>query len=460
MMAKVNVFEKSNLRTHQGAKAHPINPELQLRRSVMACLLWEKEFYEDGVTIADRIKELVPKVKPITVSKIASEARHEMKLRHVPLLITREMARHKTHREYVADTLDYIIQRADELTEFLAMYWMDGRQPVSAQVKKGLARAFPRFDAYQLAKYDRLGTVRLRDVLFLCHAKPKDKEQEAVWKKLIDGTLEPPDTWEVGLSSGADKKSTWTRLLSENKMGALAVLRNLRNFERDGVDHDLVKQALANMNVKWVLPFRFLTAARHAVKFEPDIEQAFFRCCESQIKLTGKTILIIDVSGSMYGGIISKYSEMDRANVACSLAAMVRELCENPVIYATAGSDIARKHETREVPARRGFALSDAIYGLCQPLGGGGIFLKQVMAFVKEKEKSADRIIVITDEQDCDDRKIGSPLSADTFGDHNYLINVASAQNGIGYGKWIHIDGWSESVIRYIQMLESNPTVQ
>jgi hypothetical protein len=64
-------------------------------------------------------------------------------------------------------------------------------------------RAFTKFDAYQLAKYDsdRVG-VKLRDVLFLCHAKPKDAELAPVWKKLVENTLESPDTWEVALSAG------------------------------------------------------------------------------------------------------------------------------------------------------------------------------------------------------------------------------------------------------------------
>ena len=77
------------------------------------------------------------------------------------------MARHSTHRALVGETLARVIQRADELTEFLAIYWKDGRVPLSGQVKKGLAAAFGKFDAYQLAKYDRPGPVRLRDALFL-----------------------------------------------------------------------------------------------------------------------------------------------------------------------------------------------------------------------------------------------------------------------------------------------------
>ena len=97
-----------------------------------------------------------------------------MKLRHAPLFLVREMARHATHRGLVAETLSRVIQRADELAEFVAIYWAGGKQPLSAQVKKGLASAFCKFDEYALAKYDRAGVVRLRDVLFLSHAKPVD----------------------------------------------------------------------------------------------------------------------------------------------------------------------------------------------------------------------------------------------------------------------------------------------
>jgi len=35
---------------------------------------------------------------------------------------------------------------------------------------------------------------------------------------------------------------------------------------------------------------------------------------------------------------------------------------------------------------------------------------------------------------------------------------VASYKNGVGYGKWTHIDGWSVSVIDYIRTLESPRT--
>src|SRR5262249_20326824 len=249
-MATIN--KSKTPRTHEGAKARAFTPEQELKRALMNCMLWEDQFYEDGVAIAERMRALVAKVKPDKVAALAIEAREDMKLRHAPLLIVREMARLDEHKTFVADTLERVIQRPDELTEFLAIYWADALGPmqqrkkaaVSAQVKKGLARAFAKFDAYQLAKYDRDGAVRLKDVLFLVHAKPKDAAQEKIWKQLIDGTLNAPDTWEVSLSAGKDKKATFERLLADNKLGYLALLRNLRNMENVEVDRKLVENAI------------------------------------------------------------------------------------------------------------------------------------------------------------------------------------------------------------------------
>src|SRR5215470_10132201 len=135
-MARLNLLNVNpGACTHEGAAARDISPELLLRRSVLACLLWESQFYEDGVQIAGRIRELVPKVAAEKVAALALEAREKMKLRHAPLLLVREMARLATHRHLVAETLMRVIQRADELSEFVALYWSEGKQPLSAQVK-------------------------------------------------------------------------------------------------------------------------------------------------------------------------------------------------------------------------------------------------------------------------------------------------------------------------------------
>lgn len=453
-MAKLNKKQKSDLVTHEGAVAKIINPEQSLRRSVMSCMLWENSFYEDEVEISERIIQLVHANKAEVVADMALEARTKMKLRHIPLLLMRELARHKSKFK-IANRLAEVIQRADELCEFLAIYWKDGRTPLSGQVKKGLAMAFKKFNEYDLAKYNRDEIIKLRDVLFLCHAKPKDKEQAEVWKRLVDNKLQIPDTWEVSLSAGKNKKETFERLIKEGRLGALALLRNLRNMKENKVDEEIIFSALKQMKVERVLPFRFITAARYAPQWEPQLEEAMMKCLSTQQKLRGKTVLVVDVSGSMNGNLSSK-SELTRMEAAAALCILAREVCENVAIYATAGNDSSMIHATRILPPRHGFALRDAFRSAADELGGGGIFLKQVMDFTYEKEGSADRVVVFTDEQDCD-RKC-NPASAKIWGNNHYLINVSCEKNGIGYGPWVHIDGFSEDVIDYIQTVEKiNP---
>src|SRR5690242_19884043 len=96
--------------THGGGRAVTADALGALRRTLMACMLWEDEFYEDGESIAQRFAKLVPEVDPAAVSALAIEARTAGNLRHAPLLLAREMCRHAKHRPLVAATLVQIIK--------------------------------------------------------------------------------------------------------------------------------------------------------------------------------------------------------------------------------------------------------------------------------------------------------------------------------------------------------------
>src|SRR5262250_50306 len=169
-------FKRFSLVTHEGARARHISVLAQLRRSVLSCLLWESEFYEDGEEIGKRIADLTAQCLPQDVAALAVEAREQMHLRHVPLLLMRELARHpliKDRPQLLSRAMGKVLQRADQPAEFLALYWKDGKRPLSKQVKRGLAWSLRRFDEYDLAKYNRDAAVTLRDVLFMSHALPK-----------------------------------------------------------------------------------------------------------------------------------------------------------------------------------------------------------------------------------------------------------------------------------------------
>ncbi len=426
--------------THEGARAKRFTPEQELKRALMNCLLWEDQFYEDGVSIADRIKTLVPQGEAAKVAALAIAAREQMKLRHAPLLVVREMARHETHRALVADTLARVIQRPDEMTELLAIYWADAlgpmqqrkKQPVSAQIKKGLARALTKFDAYQLAKYDRDGAVRIKDVLFLVHAKPRDTDQATVWKQLVDGTLPAPDTWEVSLSSGKDKRESFERLIAEKKLGGLALLRNLRLMQKTEVPRKTIADAIDAMRTDRILPYRFIAAARYAPDFEPELEAAMLKSIKGYARLPGRTRLLIDVSGSM-DAPLSGQSEMTRLEAACGLAILAREVCGEVEIFTFSNSVV-------KVPPRRGFALRDAIVQ-SQPHGG-----TLLGAAISEVDRKGGRLIVFTDEQSHD--QVSAPKGA------GFMVNVASYQHGVGHGAWQRVDGFSEAIIAWIAASE------
>lgn len=439
-MARLNRKFESPLKTHEGAPAKVINPEMQLRRSVLSCLLWEDQFYEDGQDISQRIADLVRANKPETVAALAREARHEQHLRHVPLLLLSELAAIGQGSSLVSDAIADTVSRADELSELLAIYWRNGKQPLSGQLKKGLARAFRKFDHYQLAKYNRDNAIKLRDVMFLCHPKPANDDQAAMWKDLADGTLGSADTWEVALSAGsekktdADKRQIWEQKLASGKLGYMALLRNLRNMLDCGVDQSAIEAAIeARKGARQVLPFRYVAAARAAPRLERAIDQALVASIGESQEMPGMTVVVVDTSGSMSVPISAK-SQMQRVDAAAALACVIN----GRVRSFAYGSDV------KEVPHRLGMAGVDAIQnaevGWATRLGN---------AVEAANAANPDRIIIITDEQTHD--RVPQPNAK--FG---YMINVASYQNGVGYGPWVHIDGWSDQVLRYIREYEAS----
>ena len=473
------VFEPSNtLRTHEGAPAARITDEMALRRSVCSCLLWENEFYEDGKTIADRITELASRVKPKMLADLAYDARTHFNLRHVPLLLCRVLARTGAGSSLVSETLAETIQRPDELSEFLALYWQTngGKRTLSAQVKLGLSKAFGNFDAYQLAKYfslsgEKSASVRGRDVLFMSHAKPKDETHAELFRHIAakEAVQEGgADTWENALSGGADKKETFTRLLKDGKLGYLALLRNLRNMTEASVDPKLMQEAIIarGRGARRVLPFRYVAAARACPSMEPAIDQALSEAIAEMPVLSGKTTVLVDVSGSMDYKLSSK-SDLRRIDAAAALASVIHG---NLRVFTFSNALV-------EVPPRRGMSGIEAIIR-SQPhqgtflgsaitaLSGGPTMVPDMdvsheayrysvhrpqFKQVQRPPVEMDRLIVITDEQSQD--HVNAPPAG--VG-RAYMINVASSRNGVGYGeRWTHLDGFSEQVIRWIHEFES-----
>lgn len=452
------------MKTNQKASRAPVSMKTTsydiLRRTCMAALLFEGTFYEDGESIADRITRYMKDLSPEQARSLLKEAKVDNKLRHVPLLLLTCMAK---NGQLTSDDVAKTITRVDDMAELIAIYQSnsDNKHMIPHSIQKGMAKAFPKFDEYQLAKYKgNKDAIKLRDVIRLAHPKPVNEEQSLLWKKVVDGNLATPDTWEVALSSTKDKKAEWTRLLTTktedgyNKLGALALIRNLRGMQNAGVNDATIREAVKSASVGKLLPFQFVTAARMNPSLGDVLEDKFFESMENVEKLKGSTLLLVDDSGSM-DSPLSTRSETKRQDVAGALAAITRATCDKDgevKLYAFTQT-------LNEIPSHlKGFALASYFRG-----SGGTAVIdctnKAIENFKNSHDgKYPDRVIVITDEQDNSSYS-RSKIANLPKGTRGYFVNVAPYEKGIAYNKssgWTTISGWSDSLIKYIAKVESS----
>lgn len=453
MASKYEKIVSNPIYTHGGTKAVKISNEMLLRRSVLSCLLWEKEFYEDGESIADRIFKTASLCSKKFVADLAYEARHIHGLRHVPLLLLLNLvsrSKEMDNQVSVRKTISAVIRRPDEITELLALYWKDKKKPIASSLRRGLADAFLKFNEYSLQKYNNQGrAIKLRDVMFLVRPKPRNQKEVDTFKKLADNNLPTPKTWETRLSAGEDKNKVFTEMLEntlnpeykdrDNTLGYMALLRNLRNMTEAKVDPRLMREAiLLKKGAELVFPFRYVAAARACPSMEPYLDKALISTIKNQKPLPGTTVVMVDCSGSMRGPSVSAKSDIDRITAAATLASMING--DHVRLFTFANN-------LMELPHRIGMAGVDAII---RSQNGGTELFKSIREI--NNGIPHDRLIVITDEQDT---SYGREKKPDPRCALPYMINVASYRNGVGYGgNWIHLDGFSEGILRYIYEIE------
>lgn len=437
---KTNVKVKAApVYTHEGAKAVRDTKAVELLRLVSSCYLWENQFYETGDDQFERMKVLVSQVSTTTVAAIAVYARTDMNLRHVPLAIVLCMFLTEKHKKAVSKVLPAVIQRPDEMGEFRALLIKFGITKIPHQVKKGLATALNQFSQHQLSKYANAGGINLKRCLMVAHAKPKDEQQSKIFKGILDGTLETADTWETTLSASGNTKENWERLLQEKKLGGLALLRNLRNMQEKGVSLSLIAQAIKEMKTDRILPYRFIAASKYAPALLPQLEGAMLRSIGAYEKWNGHTVLMVDVSGSMFHPLSQK-SDLQRIDAACGLAIILKEMCDVVTIKTFS-------YKTVDVPSHRGFALSQAIVN--SQYHGGTALIAAVNSIT---ELACDRLIVLTDEQAMHDYTSINKK----FAEKQYLINVAShAPSVTSDAYWMKIFGFSEKITEFISQHET-----
>lgn len=328
-MSHFNEKKTSGTTNLAGGKAYTESANMQLASLLLTSFGGDK-YYQKSQQVFAGLDELISESDKLFAAKAIVYARREFGMRTITHYAASVLAKYIGGEKWARAFFRAVVRRPDDITEILACH-IGRRQKITNAMKKGFAEAIGRFDSYQLAKYRGEGnTVKLVDAVNICHPKETERADGAL-TKLIKGELKSFDTWETELSAAGGnaeaKKSVWRRLLSEGKLGYFALLRNIRNIVNLG-DTELKKaalDALLNENAirkSLVLPFRFSTAYKELSAIDRDAMRTISRACElacSNVpKLPGKTLVALDVSGSMRSANVAETAALFSAVLAKS----------------------------------------------------------------------------------------------------------------------------------------------
>lgn len=462
-MARFNNTVSNITVNREGHAAYKMTDRAKLVTQVLTSFVNEAKFYGDNTDDMKQTIISVIKTDPQFVSNLAVYARRVFNMRTVSHVLTGFLAHEPEGKPYAKKTIKGVIQRGDDATEILAFYLSEFGKPIPNSLRNGIAEAFSGFDEYTLAKYKGDGkSVKMRDILNLCHPAPKDAEQSATWKRLLEGELETPVTWETQLSQNGNTKETWESLIDSGKVGYMALLRNLRNIITAAPQNiEKVYGKLQDpeaVRKSKQLPFRFLSAYKNL----PDgagsraydvLENAVEASISNMEKLPGTTVIAVDVSGSMENHVSEK-SNIQCAEIGMLLGAIANKLCENSVFYK-----FNHRIQEEQVSTRNGILYTT----VHQAQAEGGTDMDLPFVKMAKDGVKPDRLIIISDNE-CNNsywhyktvQQRADEYRRNTGND--LWVHAIDLQ---GYGtqqfqgpKTNIIAGWSEKVFDFIMLAE------
>lgn len=334
--------------------------------------------------------------------------------------------------------------RADEPGEVLAYYQSKYGKNFPAFLKKGVADGARKlYNEYSLLKYDTESKgYRFADVIQLSHAKAADEKQNALFSHALDrryGNAEIGEhnylldmistranlmsapvekrkaligtqagmqtlsragmTWEAlsGWLQGPMDKQAWEAVIPN--MGYMALLRNLRNFQEAGISAKALNGVLGKLSdpaqvaKSKQFPFRFLAAYqanKNNLKIAAALEEALEASLSNVPSLTGRTLILVDRSGSMFQHHRTD-SELTMADKAAIFGSALALRAENADLVQFGSA--WRGPAFEKVSFRKGDSLLPMMDKF-RDMGG-----TDTAAAVRGSFKGHDRVIIVTDEQ-------------------------------------------------------------
>lgn len=495
-------------RTGNGARAWSRDVKSELFVLAVQNMVGEDAYYEKADARDKRFAGLVQQATmsdPDWVERLIPWLRNTANMRSASLVAAAEYCRAGgTNKRKVIDSA---MSRADEPAEFIG-YWQSatGSKSMGGGVKRGVADAVARlYNERSVLRYDSdEHAIRMGDVVELVHPRAKAAWQHSLFGYLLDKRHHKDEkvrvanavvdeiaaeattkrdllpllkkyhalmgipqaerrqhlaeatevfSWEQlsGWLNGPMDKAAWESMIPH--MGYMALLRNLRNFDQANVSDDVAERVQTKLRDpeevarSRQLPMRFYSAwnAAKSLRWGSALERALSLSLQNVPKFSGKTLILIDLSGSMYTGMSSK-SQVHYYQLACLFGAAMAKSNDSEAFVYSKGH--ARVNVGSEVSVLRAIDEISHWSG-----AGGGTPTFQTLAATFDPAKHA-RIVILTDEQADPHGQVNVPTSVPiyTFS----LAGYAAAQLPNGSANRYAFAGLSDSIWQAIPLLEQH----
>ncbi|EPD57925.1 TROVE domain-containing protein [Streptomyces sp. HGB0020] len=494
------------LRTYEGGRGRERDTRSELFLLAVANFVSQQAFYETGADRDDRFARLVRELAvedPDWTAGLLRWLRGEGNLRTASIVGAAEYVKARldagatdgpSNRQVVAS----VLQRPDEPGELLGYWTARYGRSVPKPVKRGIADAVRRlYSGTSLLKYDTASKgYRFGDILNLVHAAPDpDKPwqgelfQYALDRRHNPDTAVPPAssrvltahralmavpsaerravvtseggaqrlaaagmTWEAlaGWLRGPMDRAAWEAVIPS--MGAMALVRNLRNFDEAGVSDEVAARVAAKISDPAEVarsrqfPFRYLAAYRHApsLRWSYPLEQALGHSLANVPALPGRTLVLVDRSGSMFYSRMSDRSELSRADAAAVFG--------TALALRAANADLVEFGSTsNRIRYRKGESVLK-ILDRFGDLGG-----TDTTGAVRRHYRGHDRVLIVTDEQYSYSHH-GDPTEQVPSRVPVYTWNLAGYRAGHGPSGTANrhtFGGLSDAAFRMVPLLEA-----
>ncbi|OXS36227.1 TROVE domain-containing protein [Streptomyces sp. XY006] len=494
------------LRTYEGGRGRERDARSELFLLAVSNFVSQQTFYETGADRDDRFRRLVRELAvedPQWTAGLLGWLRGAGNLRTASVVGAAEYVKARldagaTGGPSNRQVVDSVLQRPDEPGELLAYWTATYGRNVPKPVKRGIADAVRRlYHGKALLKYDTASKgYRFGDVLNLVHAAPDpDKPwQGELFRYALDrrhhpDTAVPPAgrtlgahralmalpveerralvtaeggaerlaeagmTWEAlaGWLQGPMDKAAWEAVIPS--MGTMALVRNLRNFDEAGVSDEVAERVAARISDPAEVarsrqfPFRYLAAHQHApsLRWSYALERALGHSLANVPVLPGRTLVLVDRSGSMFWSRLSDRSELNRADAAAIFGTALALRAER--------ADLVEFGTTSErVPFRRGESVL-RVLDRFHSLGG-----TDTTEAVRRHYEKHDRVLIVTDEQ-YTHHHLGDPTEQIPADVPVYTWNLAGYRAGhgpSGTGNRHTFGGLTDAAFRMVPLIEAS----